>query len=456
MAGQADGFGAAAEAFDLLLCAVEVGVLDEVEQVPHGGACHVAQVQGGHSGRVPSVGMGGRGYVRAVLPVVAGVRVAGAVEEGIQAQGGAGGEIRGDFRDTGGVGVGDVRGADAGEAGAALHRHHRDTDIGGVLQGDRAGVGPVADVVAERGHRGFHRLLRERQPDRAHVADERRDSVARGLLADQDGQDADAAALLDQVLHQPGVLRRQRGQTFRLGVAALVLAEERVLIIDEHHGERPQPRGADVPHVLHAQQGPNHRRPPPTQRHQTFEQCVGLIQVVTAEREHPLDQVRVVALRGPRHLPVEAHDLHGRRRREVADELVDRRGLARTRKEYRKAARVAATAVGTAHRNLSRHWSVFGPVTAALKALEDSMVIGDARAVVRKADEEEALSPRGVEAPGQAKHERREPLHPRRRAGPHPHRGPVGSDGRTDPGPGRRPRVAQAPELGHREPCRRS
>ncbi|MCZ7433255.1 helix-turn-helix domain-containing protein [Streptomyces sp. WMMC1477] len=63
-------------------------------------------------------------------------------------------------------------------------------------------------------------------------------------------------------------------------------------------------------------------------------------------------------------------------------------------KEYRKAARVAATAVGTAHRNLSRHWSVFGPVTAALKALEDSMVIGDARAVVRKADEEEALSPR--------------------------------------------------------------
>lgn len=63
-------------------------------------------------------------------------------------------------------------------------------------------------------------------------------------------------------------------------------------------------------------------------------------------------------------------------------------------KEYRKAARVAATAVGTAHRNLSRHWSVFGPVTAALKALEDSMVIGDARAVVRKADEEEALSTR--------------------------------------------------------------
>ncbi|MEU5445340.1 hypothetical protein [Streptomyces griseofuscus] len=59
MAGQAYGFGAAAEVFDLLLCAVEVGVVDEVEQVPHGGAYHVAQVQGDHSGRVPSARVGG-------------------------------------------------------------------------------------------------------------------------------------------------------------------------------------------------------------------------------------------------------------------------------------------------------------------------------------------------------------------------------------------------------------
>ncbi|WP_042440871.1 helix-turn-helix domain-containing protein, partial [Streptacidiphilus albus] len=50
-------------------------------------------------------------------------------------------------------------------------------------------------------------------------------------------------------------------------------------------------------------------------------------------------------------------------------------------REYRKAARVAAAAVGTAHRNVSRHWSVFGPVTVAMKALEDSMVVGDARQV---------------------------------------------------------------------------
>ncbi|MFF2403136.1 helix-turn-helix domain-containing protein [Streptomyces goshikiensis] len=63
-------------------------------------------------------------------------------------------------------------------------------------------------------------------------------------------------------------------------------------------------------------------------------------------------------------------------------------------KEYRKAARVAAAAVGTSHRNVSRHWSVFGPVTAAMKALEDSMVVGDARAVVRKAGELEELSPK--------------------------------------------------------------
>ncbi|MEV5509525.1 helix-turn-helix domain-containing protein [Streptomyces orinoci] len=63
-------------------------------------------------------------------------------------------------------------------------------------------------------------------------------------------------------------------------------------------------------------------------------------------------------------------------------------------KEYRKAARVAATAVGTAHRNISLHWSVFGPVTVAMKALEDSTVVGDARTVVRKAGEEEALSPK--------------------------------------------------------------
>ncbi|QMU74872.1 helix-turn-helix transcriptional regulator [Streptacidiphilus sp. PB12-B1b] len=60
--------------------------------------------------------------------------------------------------------------------------------------------------------------------------------------------------------------------------------------------------------------------------------------------------------------------------------------------EYRRAARVAAAVVGTAHRNASRFWSVFGPVTVAMRALEDSTVVGDARAVVRRAAEQEELS----------------------------------------------------------------
>lgn len=63
-------------------------------------------------------------------------------------------------------------------------------------------------------------------------------------------------------------------------------------------------------------------------------------------------------------------------------------------RDYRQAANVAAAAIGTAHRNARLYWSVFGPVTTAMKALEDPMVVGDARTVLRKASEEEALSPR--------------------------------------------------------------
>ncbi|MEW2496809.1 helix-turn-helix domain-containing protein [Streptomyces nodosus] len=60
-------------------------------------------------------------------------------------------------------------------------------------------------------------------------------------------------------------------------------------------------------------------------------------------------------------------------------------------KELRKATKTAAAAVGASHKNLLRHWSMFGPVTASMKALEDYMLAGDARAVVRKAEEEENL-----------------------------------------------------------------
>ncbi|MFT2016275.1 helix-turn-helix domain-containing protein [Streptomyces sp. 796.1] len=60
-------------------------------------------------------------------------------------------------------------------------------------------------------------------------------------------------------------------------------------------------------------------------------------------------------------------------------------------KALRRAAGTAAKAVGKTHRNLLRHWSVFGPVTAAMKELEDHMIAGDARAVVRKSKEEPYL-----------------------------------------------------------------
>ena len=56
-----------------------------------------------------------------------------------------------------------VRGADAGEAGAALVCHGGDADVGGVLEIDRVGVRPVADVLTERGHRRVRGLLREGQ-----------------------------------------------------------------------------------------------------------------------------------------------------------------------------------------------------------------------------------------------------------------------------------------------------
>lgn len=60
-------------------------------------------------------------------------------------------------------------------------------------------------------------------------------------------------------------------------------------------------------------------------------------------------------------------------------------------KALRKAAGTAAEAVGRTHKNLLRHWSMFGPVTAAMKELEDFMIAGDARTVVRKSRDEPTL-----------------------------------------------------------------
>ncbi|WP_328917143.1 MULTISPECIES: helix-turn-helix domain-containing protein [unclassified Streptomyces] len=61
-------------------------------------------------------------------------------------------------------------------------------------------------------------------------------------------------------------------------------------------------------------------------------------------------------------------------------------------REYRRVASIAVAAIGHPHKFDS--FSVFGPVTAAMKSLEDSMIIGDARTVVRRSAEDEALSPK--------------------------------------------------------------
>ncbi|WP_405770590.1 helix-turn-helix domain-containing protein [Streptomyces sp. NBC_01538] len=63
-------------------------------------------------------------------------------------------------------------------------------------------------------------------------------------------------------------------------------------------------------------------------------------------------------------------------------------------RDYRRAASVAATAIGHEHEYGLPSLDSFGPVTAAMKSLEDAMITGDARAVVRRAEEEEALASR--------------------------------------------------------------
>lgn len=62
-------------------------------------------------------------------------------------------------------------------------------------------------------------------------------------------------------------------------------------------------------------------------------------------------------------------------------------------KELRTAATRAGKVLGKAHQNLLRHWSTLGPVTIAIKELEDSMIIGDARKVVRAAERDKVLQP---------------------------------------------------------------
>lgn len=60
-------------------------------------------------------------------------------------------------------------------------------------------------------------------------------------------------------------------------------------------------------------------------------------------------------------------------------------------KALRRAAGTAAKAVGQTHRNVLRHWSRFGPATVSMKELEDFLIEGDARTVVRRSAEEADL-----------------------------------------------------------------
>ncbi|MBI0293233.1 helix-turn-helix transcriptional regulator [Streptomyces sp. PRKS01-29] len=55
--------------------------------------------------------------------------------------------------------------------------------------------------------------------------------------------------------------------------------------------------------------------------------------------------------------------------------------------EARRMAASAATALDQEHTDYRTHWTTFGPVTAELKAVEDLSIAGDARGVLRRADE---------------------------------------------------------------------
>ncbi|HEY8979246.1 MAG TPA: helix-turn-helix transcriptional regulator [Streptomyces sp.] len=64
-------------------------------------------------------------------------------------------------------------------------------------------------------------------------------------------------------------------------------------------------------------------------------------------------------------------------------------------KHARRMAASAGGALEREHAEFPSHWSAFGPVTAAAKAVEDLALVGDARGVLRSADEG-PLSPKGV------------------------------------------------------------
>ena len=104
-------------------------------------------------------------------------------------------------------------------------------------------------------------------------------------------------------------------------------------LVDDQHRERPLSEGP----TCHMFFTPSTSRIAPdralTQLHQPLEQRVRLVAGRPRQNANiRLTRSRVVALTGAVDtLPSTADELHGRRGREVADELVDQRGLARSR-----------------------------------------------------------------------------------------------------------------------------
>ncbi|MET8828263.1 helix-turn-helix transcriptional regulator [Streptomyces sp. NPDC004608] len=69
-------------------------------------------------------------------------------------------------------------------------------------------------------------------------------------------------------------------------------------------------------------------------------------------------------------------------------------------RQYHRIASAAASAVGREHTgSFFRHWTTFGPLTVGMKGVEDAMVIGDARTVVRRSGED-AMSPKAWKTTG--------------------------------------------------------
>ncbi|WP_223772976.1 helix-turn-helix transcriptional regulator [Streptomyces sp. 135] len=76
-----------------------------------------------------------------------------------------------------------------------------------------------------------------------------------------------------------------------------------------------------------------------------------------------------------------------------------RNGRKDVAKHARRMAKSAGSAMQREHSDFPSHWGGFGPATVAAKAAEDLALIGDARGVLRKA-EEGPLSPKGMKAVG--------------------------------------------------------